>query len=1143
MTGEPPKIDPRSATAVAQELRQELSKLAGLDPAWADFNPDVGLSRAMIGIFSRLAEIVIRRLNDVPGKNQLAFLNLLGASMLPPQPARVPLTFTLTAGSTTDSVVPAGTQVAAPPAEGEKEPVIYETERELVVTAARLDSAFVREPEQDRFADRGGLLAATSAGAPAFAGDRQIEHYLYVGHDGYFGLPALKAVRLKFALAGNVEPDPPGEGRKPDPRQLRWEIWNGTSYVPIAFSDKTDNLTRSGEMTCNAPALRDNSPIPPAEVGGWQSRWLRCRLVTPITTAPKQLDTMVRESQLPTVSAVTVSVRLDSKVGDKDQRLPPEAAFFNDLPLDTTKDFLPFGPNPGYGDTFYFARSEAFSRPGAKITLAVSSTDPAAAGIRTPAASEKLRLRWEFWNGAKWAELATVDREGAAKREEKPLPATEFADTTKAFTAREGAVTFTLPASAAATPVNGVENVWVRVRIVAGNYGEPPRYDPVKEGDVVKGYTAVGGTLAPPSLGSLGVDYVLETPEARATLVACNDFVCENPGVRPFKPFRPSGDAEPALYLGFSLPPSRAEFPNRKLSLYVEPVVFRHGERYGPLWPLRSRKAGAPGSAVSHRFSATYESRGRARGMLNVSVYGSAWAKDKTSSVEVGAGETTELEISVPVHAEAAPDAKDRGFVRLTWEGAPDVEHVATFETFASEEDARRRPQLSWEYWDGGGWSSLVAHDDTRNLTLPGLVEFIAPGDFAAHDEFGLRRFWLRVRWKSGGYEFPPHLRRLLLNTMTAEQAVTVRDELLGSSDASADQVFRTTRSPVLPGEQLEVREPEMPSHAEAASIRREEGDDAVRVVENGAGMVREVWVRWHATSDFYSSGPRDRHYVLDRLTGEVRFGDGRHGMIPPALAGNLRLRRYRTGGGTAGNRPAGVVTQLRTTVPYIDKVTNIAPAAGGAAAEDFASLIERAPRTLRHGGRAVTIEDYEDLGREATPEVARVKCVPLYDLASDPDATHRRLGAVSLIVVPRSAEPRPVPSLELIGRVRHYLDRHRAPNADLFVVGPDYVRVDIEVTLGVSSLEGAREVEAAVSRSLARFLHPLTGGLDGRGWDFGRRPYKSDLYALLEGTEGVDHVIALRVTETKERADAATTERALVYSGTHKISLTLAEA
>src|SRR5207245_9849717 len=82
-----------------------------------------------------------------PPFRPLAFVGLLGAAPLPPQPARAPLAFSLAAASPTDAVVPAGTRVAAPPADGEKEPILFETERELVVTAARPDSVFVRAPD------------------------------------------------------------------------------------------------------------------------------------------------------------------------------------------------------------------------------------------------------------------------------------------------------------------------------------------------------------------------------------------------------------------------------------------------------------------------------------------------------------------------------------------------------------------------------------------------------------------------------------------------------------------------------------------------------------------------------------------------------------------------------------------------------------------------------------------------------------------------------------------------------------------------------------------------------------------------------------------------------------------------------------
>jgi hypothetical protein len=84
--------------------------------------------------------------------------------------------------------------------------------------------------------------------------------------------------------------------------------------------------------------------------------------------------------------------------------------------------------------------------------------------------------------------------------------------------------------------------------------------------------------------------------------------------------------------------------------------------------------------------------------------------------------------------------------------------------------------------------------------------------------------------------------------------------------------------------------------------------------------------------------------------------------------------------------------------------------------------------------------------------------------------------------------------------------------------------------------------VESEVAQTLARFLHPLTGGLDRNGWDFGRKPHPSDLYALLEAVPGVDHLRSLQVSESEERPGALASGRFLVYSGIHDIRLTFAE-
>src|SRR5580704_17670627 len=129
MMVEAPKVDRRTRDEVAAEVRRLLARSGHGWPA----RPSGGAADALIGVFAQLCGTVIDRLNKAPKKNMLAFLDMLGASPLPAQTARVPLTFHLAAQHTGHVTVPALTQVAAALEKGEQQPVLFETERELVV--------------------------------------------------------------------------------------------------------------------------------------------------------------------------------------------------------------------------------------------------------------------------------------------------------------------------------------------------------------------------------------------------------------------------------------------------------------------------------------------------------------------------------------------------------------------------------------------------------------------------------------------------------------------------------------------------------------------------------------------------------------------------------------------------------------------------------------------------------------------------------------------------------------------------------------------------------------------------------------------------------------------------------------------------
>jgi hypothetical protein len=997
---EAPKVDPRTREEVMAQARRLLARSVAGWPA----QPSNRAADALIGVFGRLCETVIDRLNNAPRKHLLAFLDMLGASPMPAQAARVPLTFHLAAQHTGHVTVPALTQVAATLEKGEQQPVLFETEREMVVTSAELVAVTVKEGSADRFDDHGAIREQPAPhGVSMFHGTQLIEHHWYID------LPLATPPPIIQKLGIGIELDKPIQPSAPN--WLQWELWNGTPGFAIPLrsaSDSTHELTTSGEITFDAVP-----GIPQTDIRGRKGYWLRCRTIAPLTDP----------ARMPSIR--NVAVRVESAR----QKLPVDAASTNGAVLDPTKDFFPFGQHPSFGDTFYLSNIEAFSKSGATVTLHIVLTNPASGGSQLPippVSARGVRLRWEVWDGISWI-TAGICEFGRENRDD----AAGFSDTTKALT-ESGEVTFRLPPSTASLKFAGKQGFWIRVRLIGGDYNRPE----VRDAATVPKLPLP----SPPAIAAISVDYNLQVTALPVAMLTYNDFTYREVMAQAgsFQPFQTETEQVSHCYFGFK---TQNKFSDRSMSIYL--------------------------------------------GVANP------------------ADRKTMLDMSAP--AQAIP---------------------------------------VWEYWDGLAWTKWTVIDDTDAFRRSGIIRFLAPRDFPVRSAFGKDACWIRVRVLATG-NYDPRLRLVVLNTTMASHTITLKDELLGSSNGTPGQRFATTKSPVLAGQQLEVLEPAMPSPEARRLIREEEGDDAIRPVTAGDPRGPGVWVRWHEVPNFNGSGPRDRHYVIDRAAGRVDFGDGINGRIPPAGSKNIVMARYQTGGGASGNRKIHTIEQMKTAIPYVDKVTNWEPAAGGADAEPIDKLIEHAPRQLRHGYRAVTAQDFEDLAMLASPGVARAHAVPLYDLVQDPDATAPRPGVVSLIIAPvvnpsTPFERRPTPSMELIRRVRDYLDEHRLTEADLVIVGPEYVAIKVEVEVAVFDVDKASEVELAVSRALSRYLHPATGRWDGQGWHFGQEPARSDLYALIEDVPGVDHVRELKVTRVEDRPGAYKTGYFLICAAEPQVTATL---
>jgi predicted phage baseplate assembly protein len=443
-----------------------------------------------------------------------------------------------------------------------------------------------------------------------------------------------------------------------------------------------------------------------------------------------------------------------------------------------------------------------------------------------------------------------------------------------------------------------------------------------------------------------------------------------------------------------------------------------------------------------------------------------------------------------------------------------------------------RDPPWEWEAWDGEGWTACeIEQDTTGGFNRPGDVVLHVPPTHQASvlGQHGAGWLCCRVTEPVPGqavYRESPRLSAATASTIggtvPAVHAEIVRDEVLGISEGVPGQRFPLARRPVI---------------AAAEPL----------VVEVAGG---DGWHRWREVPTFAHSGPQDRHVMLDRVAGELVFGpvirepDGGltyYGAVPHKGA-PIRIPRYLTGGGRRGNVARNVLQVQRDPVPFISTVTNRRPARGGVDGESVRDAATRGPLLLRTRDRAVTVEDYEQLAREAAPDAARVRCVP-----ADETTDGVRILVVPAVTgarTPDFADLRPAPTL--LEQISRHLEQRRCLGARISVEPPFYQGVTVVAQVQGRSRVVPEALRERAIRALYAYLDPIRGGPDGDGWPFGRPIHSGEIFAVLQQVPGVDRVEDIRLyganPASGERGGAVQRldlpAHALVFSYGHQVRI-----
>jgi hypothetical protein len=124
-----PNLDDRDFAQLLEEATLHIQQSC---PEWTDFSPS-NPGMVLLELFAHLTETMIYRLNRLPQKAYVEFLNLLGVRLRPPAAAVVTLRFRRSGASEQALQIPAGVRVTVNRSDSAGEPPIFTTARTVLI--------------------------------------------------------------------------------------------------------------------------------------------------------------------------------------------------------------------------------------------------------------------------------------------------------------------------------------------------------------------------------------------------------------------------------------------------------------------------------------------------------------------------------------------------------------------------------------------------------------------------------------------------------------------------------------------------------------------------------------------------------------------------------------------------------------------------------------------------------------------------------------------------------------------------------------------------------------------------------------------------------------------------------------------------
>ncbi|MFI3174340.1 MAG: baseplate J/gp47 family protein [Bacillota bacterium] len=394
-----PLLDTREKQEIYNQLIELMKSYV---PEWTHSEDPSDYGHLLTLLFSEMFAETIDRYNEIPYKNLIYFLNLLGASPLPCVSSKGFVTAKVNEGTQRGVYVKKNTCVYGQDVDGER--VVFELKDDLLLVDNEVVAVYEKSFLKNKIIRCMTIDEYIETPFSVFdfqRGENLQKHTIYFGN-----LPVLfnnGEIKIILKIVNTVEPhlEEMTANQLTDPEVVQWECNTLFGFFPIDMVEAVGNEIHI--------TLEDG--LSPSFLFDEISHWISCTVID-----NKKYD------------SITFShMQLSSKA----ENIEPDRLYLNDIALEKVGACLPFGATFSLYNDFYIKSDATFTKAGAMVYLSfdldIAITEQEDVAKEYPTkwkhllhkkdvfAPEPLdvyveKVLWEYWNGQGWIRLF-VDKE------------------------------------------------------------------------------------------------------------------------------------------------------------------------------------------------------------------------------------------------------------------------------------------------------------------------------------------------------------------------------------------------------------------------------------------------------------------------------------------------------------------------------------------------------------------------------------------------------------------------------------------------------------------------------------------------------------------------------------------------------------